>query len=355
MAESSELLDFVARVVGEESMRVEETLGDGFVRLRVSEAERRQAKHDIRWVEDAVVEILRNARDAGATRIYLATSREGAERQITCIDNGHGIPESLQERVFEARVTSKLDTLTMDKWGVHGRGMALFSIRHNALETRVCRSGIDKGTALFARFDTSVLSEKADQSSWPRIGKDDEGRLGALRGPHNIIRTTVDFALECKGGVEVYLGSPTDIAATLMTHGKSLYDDSLANEADVLQTPVCASLSWASDALTLMNRAADVGLAISERTAYRIFRGDIEPLEPVASMALGQGRCPGEVDLLKDRRGLKVQPDDVEDFSQALQGAFDLLAERYYLGLKEKPRIKIGREAIVVTFEIDKS
>ena len=66
MAEDSSLLGFVSSLGGGDPLRVEENLGDGYVRLRVLEAERRQAKHDIRCVEDVLIELLRNARDAGA-------------------------------------------------------------------------------------------------------------------------------------------------------------------------------------------------------------------------------------------------------------------------------------------------
>jgi hypothetical protein len=48
MTERDPLLDFVETVSGEAHLKVEEDLGEGFVRLRISEAERRQAKHDIR-------------------------------------------------------------------------------------------------------------------------------------------------------------------------------------------------------------------------------------------------------------------------------------------------------------------
>ena len=75
MAEANELISFVASMTGEGNLRVEENLGEGFVRLRVSEAERRQAKHDIQHVEDIVIELLRNARDAGASQIFLATQK----------------------------------------------------------------------------------------------------------------------------------------------------------------------------------------------------------------------------------------------------------------------------------------
>ena len=101
-----DLLSFVSAMGGERALRVEENLGEGYVRLRVSEAERRQAKQDVRCVEDAVIELLRNARDAGARHVYVATSREGDLRTTTVLDDGAGIPEDMHERVFEARVTS---------------------------------------------------------------------------------------------------------------------------------------------------------------------------------------------------------------------------------------------------------
>ena len=66
MSDSNDLIAFIASMSGEGNLRVEENLGDGYVKLRVSEAERRQAKHDIQSVEDIVIEMLRNARDAGA-------------------------------------------------------------------------------------------------------------------------------------------------------------------------------------------------------------------------------------------------------------------------------------------------
>ena len=58
-------------------LRVEDDLGDGFVRLRSAEAERRQAAHDIRSTEDIVIEALRNARDAQARTILMARIARG--------------------------------------------------------------------------------------------------------------------------------------------------------------------------------------------------------------------------------------------------------------------------------------
>ena len=42
-ADSGALADFVSTMGGDRALRVEESLGEGFVRLRVAEAERRQA------------------------------------------------------------------------------------------------------------------------------------------------------------------------------------------------------------------------------------------------------------------------------------------------------------------------
>ena len=153
----TDLLGFVASMGGERSLRVEENLGEGYVRLRVAEAERRQAKHDIRCIEDVVIEMLRNSRDAGAKHIYVATSREGDLRTLVILDDGSGIPEDMQSRVFEARVTSKLESVHMDRWGVHGRGMALYSVKENSLSAEVVSSDVGKGSSIRVTTSASAL------------------------------------------------------------------------------------------------------------------------------------------------------------------------------------------------------
>ncbi len=163
MSDANELISFIASMTGEGNLRVEENLGEGYVRLRVSEAERRQAKHDIQHVEDIVIEMLRNARDAGAKRLYLATSRSDSERTLLFFDDGCGVPVDMHDAIFEARVTSKLESMKMDRWGVHGRGMALFSIRQNVREARVVSSDTGLGSAFVVRADVSVLPERAER------------------------------------------------------------------------------------------------------------------------------------------------------------------------------------------------
>ena len=109
----------------------------------------------------------------------------------------------------------------MDRWGVHGRGMALFSVKQNTDEARVVTSGVDLGSAFKVSVAADRLSERADQSSWPQAVKDEDGRYVCARGPHNIIRAACEFALEELRGCDVYLGSPSEIAATLYAQASS--------------------------------------------------------------------------------------------------------------------------------------
>ncbi|MDR1015762.1 MAG: ATP-binding protein [Coriobacteriales bacterium] len=349
------LIDFIEQVSGGSHLRVEEDLGGGFVRLRSEEAERRQAKHDIRQVEDIVIELLRNARDAKAASVYLATTKEGDVRTLTVLDDGEGIPPELHGPVFEPRVTSKLETMLEDEWGVHGRGMALFSIKSNTTRAYVAFSGVGLGSAFAIEADTALLPEKTDQSTFPTVARDEDGALVVVRGPHNILRSALEFALAYRRAPNVYLGSPSAIAATLLEHGqRRLTNDELLFCDDVSTLPISQRLAMSADAADLMGNCAQVGLDISERTAHRILGGQIAPLASLCEMARGEGRQVRAADLTKDSRGLKLAKDDVEAFAREMEGAFELLAERYYLSLTAVPRVTVKGDTITVRFPIEK-
>lgn len=354
--ESSDLLSFVASMAGEGTLRVEENLGDGFVRLRVAEAERRQAKHDVRHVEDVVVELLRNARDAGARHIFVASSLSNGIRTIVVLDDGSGVPDHMRERIFDARVTSKLDSMHMDRWGVHGRGMALYSIRVNSQVAEVAASGEGLGTSVRVVCDTSELPERADQSSWPVLGTNDDGERAVVRGPHNIIRTCCEFGLEERGQVDVYVGSPSEIVATVRARIQASVPESrLLFMHGTEGLPLLDRLVLAADASELVETASAMGLEMSERTAHRIFSGQIAPLRSVAARL---GRTPKQedrpVDLMRDQRGLRVSKDDADAFARIMERDFRYLAERYYLSLSADPRVRVGRDRITVTFDLEK-
>ncbi|NTW27845.1 MAG: ATP-binding protein [Coriobacteriia bacterium] len=357
MTSADDLLGFVTAVSGETYLKIEENLGDGYVRLRISEAERRQAKHDIRCVEDIVIELLRNSRDAHARRLFLATSREGETRTISIIDDGVGIPDAMLDRVFEPRVTSKLETMVMDQWGVHGRGMALFSIRSNAVQAHVVSSGLHKGTALSVITESKQLPERADQSTWPSIECDDAGVPHVARGPHNIVRRAVEFALE-HPGIELFIGTPAEILATISATARREIDSSeLLFCDDESKLPVWQRPAMASDAAELVRIAVGLGLSISERTAHRVLAGEVAPLRPVLSAATrtGMHAAPAATpDIYRDRRGLRIHPADLAEFQNKLEEAFDLLAERYYVHLRSAPRITLNGDDLRVRFELEK-
>lgn len=355
-ADKDSLIDLVSSVSGEAYLKVEENLGDGFVRLRVSEAERRQAKHDIRSFEDVVVEMLRNARDAHAQRIFVATTRDGDDRYLAMIDDGVGIPEGMLERVFEPRVTSKLETMVMDRWGVHGRGMALFSVKSNVTKVAVVSSGTHKGAAINVLADVTQLGERADQSSWPALERDDAGMLRVVRGPHNIVRRVLEFACE-HPEVDVYLGSPAEVLATLHFTSRDTLDTSdLLFCDDVERLPVWQRPGAASDAEDLVEIGESIGLVVSQRTAHRILATEVVRLEPVIALATSDdepAKATGP-DIYKDRRGLKIHHADMTEFRREVTAAFDRLAERYYVHLRGEPKVSVSRDGITVRFHIDK-
>lgn len=356
MADRDPLLDFVSSVSGDRFLKVEEDLGEGFVRLKTSEAERRQAKHDIRSVEDVVIELLRNSRDAHSSRIYVATTRDGDVRRLAILDDGVGIPAALQDRVFDPRVTSKLETMSADRWGVHGRGMALFSIRSNAEEAKVTLSEPHRGTAVSVIADTTELPEKADQSTWPVVETDDDGAPQVVRGPHNIVRRVVEFACD-HPDLKVYVGTPTEIVGSLVAHAKrAIGSAELAFCDDMARLPLWQRPVACGDASELVEVAASMGLPVSERTAHRVMASEVPPLEPVLSQVLQTKpdvtRPP--VDIYRDRRGLQIHHSDIEEFRRALHQAFDVIADKYYLSVVGEPHITVGRDEIRVRFSVEK-
>lgn len=351
------LLDLITNVSGNSYRKVEETLGDGFVRLHTSEAERRQAKHDIRSTEDVVVELLRNSRDAGATQIFVASSRAGDIRSIAVIDDGIGIPLAMHDRIFEPRVTSKLDSMVIDSWGVHGRGMALYSIKANVSDIHIRASATGLGSAITLTNDCKALPERSDQSTWPTLEYCADGSPVTSKGPHNILRCVVEFACQ-HPHLQVYIGSHAEISATmylLSVNPDVSREILIVDDFDSLN--VWQRLGCAMDAAELVDLASSIGLDISERTAHRVLSGEMRPLTPIleACTTLGNSTAAAKApDIYKNRKGLKIHQDDLVEFRRGITAAFDCLAERYFIYMKDEPRIRVTKDSINVRFEIDK-
>ncbi len=239
---------------------LDEDLGSGFCRLSISEAEKRQAKHDIRWVEDALLELLRNSRDAGATRIAVATALHSNRfREIIVIDNGEGIPEDYHDVIFQPRVTSRVSEYVEDEYGVHGRGMALYAIRMNAEQAAVAFSDLYKGTSIRVLFDVEKLPERKNQAEKPYVKKTEQGY--EIRGVKNILYTLTEFAIK-NPKIDIYYGSFSEIL--------SLIIEDAAFEP--LKSSILRKIFDVQDVIYL---AEKLGMKISMRNAYRILNREV--------------------------------------------------------------------------------
>lgn len=359
---SDELLNFVKSVTGEHYLKVEENLSDGFVKLHVHEAERRQAKHDIRSVEDGVIEILRNSRDASASKIFVASHKEGGQkREIVVIDDGCGIPLELHERIFEARVTSKLDKVGFDKYGIHGRGMALFSLRSVTDKSVVVSSYTNKGSVFKFEVETQRLSEKKDQSAYPII-RIKQGKPQIVRGPHNVIRTLIEFNFD-HPQIQTYYGSPTEIIAIMRYLSKNCKVTHKVANGKIEETSlkIWQFLSQPKNAQQLSEISAKYfGLEISERNAYRIINNEIKPIDNLLSHFNNisdklVGRKPSEISLTEGENLSKyIQKKDLDELGEALGTHISQICKRYFLSIQDKPKISKGKSSINISISLKK-
>jgi hypothetical protein len=291
MQNNADISKLLSELKIKDALNIEEDLGNGYVRLKISEAERRQALQDISCVEDIVVELLRNSRDAGSRNIFIGTKKiEDRRRKIYFIDDGKGIPPKLQDLIFESRVTSKLENGIKDPYGFHGRGMALFSIKLNAEEVKIVFSDNLKGASFYLDIDLSKVPEKKDQSLMPQIIKMD-GDLNIIGGVNNILKTIVEFQIQNKD-INFYYGSPTQILSTMrgifrkekkdagcpdFDRWDKLIDYIKNNNIKVTEIPAL------TDNYNLMDDISKkiFNMDISQRGIQRVIYGEIKSLNPL--------------------------------------------------------------------------
>jgi len=225
-------------------------LGAGFARLTGVEGARRGPSR-IAHVEDALAELLRNARDAGARNVLVASTLTRRRfRTLTVIDDGRGIPDPYVDLVFEPGVTTRhLEPVLDPSDGntPHGAGLALYHIREAALAAEVLSPS--SPTAIRATFDTNTLPERALQSE--------------TRPSRSNLRAVLQtFAQKPRphNPTTPYYGQPARILATLLRN-RIIQQPGTAGETKIL----CGS----------------IGLDLSLRTVQRVLRGDVAPLAPV--------------------------------------------------------------------------
>lgn len=361
--DGEDLLAFVRKFADHDTFTVEEELGHGYVRLKITEAERRQALQDIRCVEDVVKELVRNARDAGATHVYVAFQKEkGRWRNVTVLDNGRGIPESMHRRIFEARVTSKVRGVVEDYFGVHGRGMALFSIKQVVDDIQLVRSMESSGTIMRARIDTSALPEKKDQSSFPKLELDEEGNTIIAGGPHNVPRVLAEFALSSRD-LAIYMGSNAEILSTVYHHSLELRRSWAAGDHEASR-PLWFDLGGIKEGRQVHGFCAlELGLNVSERNSFRILEFEIHPLMSINELLGG-----GNGALVAKRSDLHRQPhaawsdhlarrlsqEDISLICSSLQETFTDIGRRYYLQA-ESPVVKRRKNRLIISLGLHES
>lgn len=353
-----ELIDFVSSITDAARLRIEENLPHGFVRLKVAEAERRQAQHDIRSVEDIVTELVRNSRDAGAKNVLVGFQKEqGRFRRVAVLDDGKGIPADMHGLVFEPRVTSKSEDFDEDRYGVHGRGMALFSIRSRAEKACVVSSVPGLGTAMSLTVDTEKVPERSDQGTLPRLeivdGAEDVGP-----GPHNVPRVLLEMSVDSPG-MDFYIGSFAEVLATARK---------LCGPGEHDAPAIWSGIVRMDEAKVLADAAADtLGLPVSERNAYRIFGEEILPLEPVLRLArsatgleekssVDEQAAAGSAARQRETRARsalrRLKKEDMDEIAQGASEVVEKVIERYYLKTSGLPRVRRGRGKIIISFYV---
>jgi predicted Rdx family selenoprotein len=342
----NQLQSFLTSLGADKLLKVEEDLGCGYVKLTTTEAERRQARYDICCLEDCVVELLRNARDARSKNLFIVFGSESSgHRRLVFIDDGDGIPKSLHKVVFEPRVTSRLKNLVEDCYGIHGRGMALFSISQWAEKFELLSSEPERGSIFELVVNVQKLPERVDQSTFPVLKKLDNGNIEIIKGPHNIWRTMVEFSLKY-GDMDIYFGSAAQILSTLRQLGKR----SLARGVKLKKLWLSATTPRTASELRLTAKEK-LGIEVSARTSHRIINNEIPASNSIHQLIMEQLKkgTSSSSQIQQFSIGRMISPNDLETFAQAVREAFRNIEKKYFLHLEDGPKIVYRGKRISVT------
>ena len=277
-------------------------LGRGFARLMGAEGLRRSSPGRLRFVEDALFELLRNARDAGAHNIYVASAlKDRRYRMLTVIDDGRGIPETHKHLIFEPGVTtrhlapvpypSREDARHDDDVVLHGAGLSLYHINNAALSAEILSAA--SPTAIRVVFDTHTLPEKSLQSR-------------SRPSKTNLPATLAKFAEQAAPNPpRLYHASPARILARLLEH-RIIHKNALA-------------------ATRLWEAARGLGLEVSLRTVQRVIAGEVLAAdEVVACGVVAEGRA--AIERVRRRNGaggpiLSMGDEDLREIFAVLRRA----------------------------------
>ncbi len=243
-------------------------LGSGFARLTGIEGARRGPSY-IHSVEDAFLEMLRNARDAGARNIYVASAlRARRYRTLTVLDDGHGIPEPYKDLIFEPGVTNRhLQSESAKSTSIES-GLSLYHIKNIALQAKVLST--TRPTSIRVTFDTRRMPERALQS-------ETRPSLSNLPGTVRSFLANTSSTLN----PAIYYGSPSAMMATALKNR-------------IIQT------NETTDARLLVEEGERLGISVSTRTVQRILHGEIKAVDRLTQDMGGGGVLKGDKQSFPD-------------------------------------------------------
>lgn len=257
--------------------------------------------------------------------------------------------------------------------------MALFSIAENCDQAFVVNSDTGVGSSIFVKSDTDKLGEKKDQSTFPHFYVNEQSEL-LVRGPKNILRTCCEFAIENRDVVNVYYGSPVEIAATLYHLYLKEIEVKAIFETPSSDTQIVKHLSYSADVHDFKQYAKSIGIFLSKRTARRIMDKEI-PAQPALLKKISDSGISTKsnssypkntkdkstkafdiFDIKKiyradsGKKKIKISQEDKELLSDAAREQFERIADKYYLDKNIEPHVKLINNKLSISFcltEID--
>lgn len=274
-------------------------LDHGFARLSGREGFRR-APSRITCVEDALFELLRNSRDAGARNVYVAsTLRRRRYRVLTVIDDGEGVPGTYTDRVFEPGVTTRHLSPRAPRADepAHGSGLSLYHLRELSESAELLSSS--NPTSIRVAFDTTKLPETSLQSH--------------ARPSHSNIPATLEAFATAPDAPTTYYASPSRILSTLLQNHIILSDVKRDPGSKSLGGPMTSGIGGQAEAL---------GIKVSERTVQRVLRGSVGPARPVeARRSAEKGLFRSEREREGDGPGLVLSTEELAAVDRIIQSA----------------------------------
>jgi len=272
----------------------------------------RRSPRGIRSVEDALLELLRNSRDAKARNVYVASSLKARRyRTLVVIDDGRGLPETHKRLIFDPGTTTRhLNPVSYDDDDTarndgarpgeggdlhhHGAGLSLYHIKNAAILAEVLSAS--SPTAMKVVFDTRVLPEKSLQSA-------------SRPSKTNLLATLAKFARQtAPQAPRLYQASPARILARL------------------LEDRIIPRDGGGGDTGRLREAARGLGLEVSLRTVQRVVAGEIPAADEVVVAGVGSGEDGGARSVATRRNGsggpiLSLRTEDLAQITAVLRMA----------------------------------